>query len=113
MDIAKRLKECLESKNMTQYALAKSAGVTPAYISQIISGGKTPTIETIEKLCSAMGITLSEFFAGNDVPAVSIDTKASRFDTLHQLVDEVPADRQEEVRRFIEFTIEQHKKREE
>lgn len=112
MDIANRLKECLDRKNMTQYALAKNAGVTPAYVSQIISGGKTPTLETIEKLCSAMGITLSEFFADNDVPMVSIDTKATRFDTLHRLVEAVPDDRREEVKRFIEFTIEQHKKKE-
>lgn len=106
MDISQRLKEHLENKQITQYYLAKASEVTPAYVSQIISGAKTPTLETIKKFCDVMGVSLSEFFSDAE-PEIK-----DRFDSLHKLVDEVPEERREEVRRFIEFTIRQHKREE-
>ena len=109
MDISQRLKECLESKQLTQYALAKAAEVTPAYVSQIVSGAKTPTLETMKKFCDVMGISMSEFFDDSDPGQPEED---QRFDALHQLIEEIPEERRDEVRRFLEFTIQQHKREE-
>ena len=106
MDISRRLKECLENKQLTQYALAKAAEVTPAYVSQIVSGVKTPTLETIKKFCDVMGVSLSEFFSDAD------QEPPAQFDALHQLIEKIPEERRDEVRRFLEFTIQQHKREE-
>lgn len=61
-DVAKRIKSLREAKNLTQNALANSAGVSPTYIYQLEKGEKSPTIEYLDHICWGLGITLEEFF---------------------------------------------------
>ena len=62
MDIRKRLSDLMESKGWTTYALAEQCGLPQSTIANIFSGGN-PRIPTLEKICKAFEITLSEFFA--------------------------------------------------
>lgn len=62
MIVNNRLAEIISDLGETQYGLAKTTGLSQPYINKIINGHKTPTIETLEKLCKALGITLAEFF---------------------------------------------------
>ena len=107
MDVSKRLQELMDKYGFSQYRLCKESGLNQSSISRYLSGQNSPTAEQLDRICNAIGITLSEFFSGFE-PEIK-----DRFDALHQLVDEVPEERREEVRRFIEFTIQQHKKKEE
>ena len=104
--IADRLTELLKQRNITANKLSTMCDVSQTAISQIMRAKKCPTVETLNMLCVALDITLSEFFSDAE-PEIK-----ERFDALHQLVDEVPEERREEVRRFIEFTIQQHKREE-
>ena len=47
---------------MTQYELAKRAGMTQSSISNLMSRGTVPTLGTLEKICKGFGITLAQFF---------------------------------------------------
>jgi HTH-type transcriptional repressor of puuD len=62
MNVALRLKSLRKDRNLSQYRLAKKSGVSQSFLSTLESGQKTPTIDTLEKLCNALGISLSEFF---------------------------------------------------
>jgi transcriptional regulator with XRE-family HTH domain len=57
MNIAAALKEARLKKfpkqKVKQYEIAKKIGITQAYLSQIESGGKVPTLEVICKICKA------------------------------------------------------------
>lgn len=66
MDIGKRIKQIRISKNMQSCELASKVGISNVYLSYIENGIKTPTIETLKKICDAMGITLAEFFRDED-----------------------------------------------
>lgn len=65
-DVAKRIKELREARNLTQNALANNAGVSPTYIYQLERGEKSPTIEYLDHICWGLGITLEEFFSTKD-----------------------------------------------
>lgn len=106
MDYSKRLTDIRESKGMSQYKLSKLSGIPQATISRWESITFNPTLEMFNKLCQALNISVPEFFSDTES-----ETK-DRFDALHRLVDEVPEERRGEVKRFLEFTIEQHKKKE-
>lgn len=66
MDIGCRIKQIRSSKGLQGVRLAKKAGITNVYLSYIERGAKTPTIDTLRKICNALGVTLSEFFAEED-----------------------------------------------
>lgn len=51
---------------MSQYELAKRAGMSQSSISTIISRGSMPKISTLDQICKGFGITLAQFFTLND-----------------------------------------------
>ena len=73
-DVAKRIKSLREAKNLTQNALANSAGVSPTYIYQLEKGEKSPTIEYLDHICWGLGITLEEFFTTKEKSVEQIIT---------------------------------------
>ena len=59
--VSSRLRELRGDR--TQEALAKRAGLSVHVIGKIERQETTPSLETLHRLCSALGITLGEFFA--------------------------------------------------
>jgi len=48
---------------MSGRQLAEAADVSPSFISDLEKNKSNPTINTIDRICSALGITLADFFA--------------------------------------------------
>jgi len=62
MNIGKKIIELREEKGLSQYRLAKEAGVGQGRISQIESGkNPSPTTATLQKIASALGVSMAEF----------------------------------------------------
>ena len=61
--IAKRLREILQEKQMTQYTLSKVSGVPQSTISTILkANSKTVKLSTISDICSSLQLEVREFF---------------------------------------------------
>lgn len=58
-----RIRELRLKCGLSQERLALNADITPAYLGLLERGKKNPTVLTIERLCQAMGISLSDFFS--------------------------------------------------
>ncbi|MEL7566155.1 MAG: helix-turn-helix domain-containing protein [Dehalobacterium sp.] len=65
-NVGKRIQELRKEKNMTITALANEANTSRSLISQIESGYTYPSLQTLEKIVKALGITLSNFFKTDD-----------------------------------------------
>ena len=65
MDYGKRLKQIRESKQISVYKLAQDVGMSQGHISDLENGRNVPTIDTLKRLLTPFGITLSEFFNEN------------------------------------------------
>ena len=65
-DIAKavgqRIRNYRTQKGLSQEKLAELAGCHPTYIGQLERGEKNATLESIERITVALGITLSKLF---------------------------------------------------
>ncbi|MBP2652591.1 MAG: family transcriptional regulator [Firmicutes bacterium] len=62
MNIGKKIIELREKRGLSQYRLAKEAGVGQGRISQIESGkNPSPTTATLQKIAQALGVSMSEF----------------------------------------------------
>ncbi|MEK1932464.1 MAG: helix-turn-helix domain-containing protein [Pararhizobium sp.] len=65
-DIGERMKTLRLAQTMTLDDLAGRSGVSRAMISRIERGEASPTAQLLARLCSALGTTLSRFFATGD-----------------------------------------------
>ena len=62
--IGKRIKELrIITKEYSQEQLAEQIGWDRTYISRVESGKQNITIENLNQICNALGVTLNEFFA--------------------------------------------------
>ena len=66
MDISNRIYELMEIRGWTTYVLAEQAEMPQSTAASIVSGRIIPKIPTLEKICKAFGITLSEFFMDSE-----------------------------------------------
>lgn len=63
MDIGKRIRRLRKAGKLTLEELARATGLSQPFISQIERDIKTPSIETLSRICAALGVTLAEFFS--------------------------------------------------
>lgn len=63
MDVGRKITELRTAQGISLTNLAKRSGIAQSSLSYIESGKAQPTVETVEKICTALGITLSEFFS--------------------------------------------------
>ncbi len=66
MDVLQRITELREAKGWSLNMLATKTGVPQSTLSNAYSRGTQPSIETLSAICTGLGITLAEFFAGAD-----------------------------------------------
>ncbi len=58
----KRIKELMERNNYNPYRLAKKSGISLSTLTSMFEKNTDPRVQTIEKICSACGISVSQFF---------------------------------------------------
>ena len=72
MDILNRIKELQTERGWSNYALAKKSGLHENSLNNLFRLNNQPTFSSLEAICSAFGITLSQFFAdGNKLVSLS------------------------------------------
>ena len=82
--IGQRIRNYRTQKGLSQEKLAELAGCHPTYIGQLERGEKNATLESVEKIASAMDISLSELFdklgksGSNNIAAKCYDLVASK-----------------------------------
>lgn len=63
IDVLDRITYYREQKNWTEYQLAEESGLTQSTISSWYRKNMIPSIPSLDKICNAFGITLSQFFS--------------------------------------------------
>lgn len=97
--IGQRIRNYRTQKGLSQEKLAELAGCHPTYIGQLERGEKNATLESVEKIASAMDISLSELFdklgksGGNNIAAKCYDLVASKNEAeqkqLYKMIQEM------------------------
>ena len=97
--IGQRIRNYRTQKGLSQEKLAELAGCHPTYIGQLERGEKNATLESVEKIASAMDISLSELFdklgksGGDNIAAKCYDLVASKNEAeqkqLYKLLQEM------------------------
>ena len=98
--LGQRIRNYRTAKGLSQEKLAELSGCHPTYIGQIERGEKNATIESIEKVASALGVSLSRLFEklggqedhANDIPLqcyefLSSKTREEQENIFHILLE--------------------------
>lgn len=67
MDIPQKIKELANARGWTEYRLVKESGLAASTIANIYHRNTIPSIPTLETICNAFGINLSQFFSDNNM----------------------------------------------
>lgn len=68
MNTQKRIRQLMDERGWSEYRLSKEAGLSQSTISNMFTRNNAPTLPTLEAICRAFGITLSQFFSEGDNP---------------------------------------------
>ncbi len=77
MDVIKRITELTKERGWSTYRLSYESGLSSSTIANIYRRNTVPSLTTLESICSAFGITLSQFFA-EDMDAVPLTKEQKR-----------------------------------
>ena len=61
-----RIEQLCEQKQMSRYRLAQKSGISQSSISTLLNRQSVPTIQTLEKICKGLDMTLAQFFSEDD-----------------------------------------------
>ena len=75
MDVHKRIRELMEEKQWSEYRLAKMSGLSQSAISNLFKRNTLPSISTLEAICNGLNITLSQFFAEENLVELTPEQK--------------------------------------
>lgn len=96
MDVLEKITQLRLERHWSEYYLAEKSGLTQSTISSWYRKGIVPSIPSLQKICDAFGISLSQFFLEEHDRAVllnetqiSLLQAASKLDSkqLNQLIN--------------------------
>ena len=90
-DILSAITTYREERGWTEYQLAERSGLPQSTISSWYRKNMVPTIPSLEKICMAFGITLSQLFAEEDSPVSLTDSQRKLLERWSRLSEEQQA----------------------
>ncbi len=78
MDILKRIMQLREERGWTEYRLSTESGIPQSTISTWFRKGVQPSVQSLQAICDACGVTLSQFFAEHPAEAVMLSDEQRR-----------------------------------
>ena len=75
IDVLERITSYRQKKGWSEYQLAERSGLTQSTISSWYRKNMTPSIPSLERVCNAFGISLSQFFATDEEGFSLTDTQ--------------------------------------
>lgn len=64
--VLERIRQLCEERGWTNYRLAVESGIPHSTLHNMMNRCTIPSFSSVMKICNAMGITMSEFFNGNE-----------------------------------------------
>ena len=99
MDVRQKIKVLMEQKHMTVYALAQKSDLTTACIQNWYSARNyLPSVDALEKVCGALGITMAELFCEDDQKMMAVNEEQRELLNLWQVLS---ADKREILLKLI------------
>ena len=85
MTVLERIYQLRIERGWSEYRLSEESGIAQTTISSWFRKNIVPTIPSLEKICNAYNITLSQFFNWNNEPIVLTDKQHDLLNNWNRL----------------------------
>ena len=92
MDILGKISHLREERNWSEYQLSVRSGLTQSTISSWYRKNTLPTIPSLERICDAFGISMSQFFMEENETQVILEEKQIRLISYMERLDPAQAE---------------------
>jgi transcriptional regulator with XRE-family HTH domain len=65
MNLGESIRKIRQLKGLSQGEMQKRTGILRSYLSRVENGHTVPSLATLQRLASAMGVALADFFAAD------------------------------------------------
>ena len=100
--LGKQIRTIRNVQGISQEELAFKSGISAAHLGQIERGLKAPTIITIEKIASALEVSLSTLFSFDNIP---IPVSSSKLNGINAYISNLSDDEIDEIYKIIRAII--------
>ena len=90
-DILTEISEYRKARGWTEYQLAEQSGLPQSTISSWYRKQMIPTLPSLEKICTAFGITLSQLFAEGTEPVDLTESQRKLLESWSRLSEDQQA----------------------
>lgn len=90
-DILTAITKYREERGWTEYQLAERSGLPQSTISSWYRKNMVPTLPSLEKICTAFGVTLSQLFAEGAAPVSLTESQQKLLERWAKLSEEQQA----------------------
>lgn len=66
-----KIKEICSANGISQKALAEKIGVSATSLSRIVTGEQKPSLDTLDKVAEALGVSLADLFGAPNATIIS------------------------------------------
>lgn len=87
MDINKKIVNLCNERGWSIYTLSLEAGVTQSTLNSMLQRGNPPKIETLQCICQAFGMTLSQFFMDDEQVEILSSREKELISSFRKLSD--------------------------
>lgn len=87
-DILATITAYRQERGWTEYQLAERSGLPQSTISSWYRKNLVPTLGSLEKICNAFGITLSQMFSEGDEPVSLTDSQKTLLERWSRLTED-------------------------
>lgn len=76
-EVGAKIKYLRQKRGLSQEALALSCDMNPAFLGHVERGMRSPTLNTLQRICDGLGITLTELLTDPNASADSTGCAAA------------------------------------
>ena len=73
MDVKQRIRDLMDERGWSEYKLAIRSGLSQSTVANIFNRNTTPSVSTIEAICTGVGISLAQFFAEGSLVELTLE----------------------------------------
>ena len=73
MDVKQRIRDLMDERGWSEYKLAIRSGLSQSTVANIFNRNTTPSVSTIEAICTGFGISLAQFFAEGSLVELTLE----------------------------------------
>lgn len=85
-ELGRRIRRYRKEARMTQEVLSKQCNLHPTYIGQIERGEKNPSVDSVYKICKALGVSMSKLFEKlDDIDDIDESDEMKVFDIVSHM----------------------------